>query len=124
MWYRINGNRFQVEQVRLDATTMSGHHLVSESGLFQFGHSKDDPNLAQIKVMLASLDPLGMPLATKVVSGEQADDGLYLPILEQVSQNLGQSGLLWVGDCKKLRRLLPINSRLSKFNFFLVGEFM
>ncbi len=90
----------RVEQVRLDATTMSGHHLVSESGLFQFGHSKDDPNLAQIKVMLASLDPLGMPLATTVVSGEQADDGLYLPIFEQVSQNLGQSGLLWVGDCK------------------------
>ena len=90
----------RVEQVRLDATTMSGHHLVSESGLFQFGHSKDDPNLAQIKVMLASLDPLGMPLATKVVSGEQADDGLYIPIFEQVSQNLDRSGLLWVGDCK------------------------
>ncbi len=96
----INIYDLRVEQVRLDATTMSGHHLVSESGLFQFGHSKDDPSLAQIKVMLASLDPLGMPLATKVVSGEQADDGLYLPILEQVSQNLGQSGLLWVGDCK------------------------
>lgn len=90
----------RVEQVRLDATTMSGHHLVSESGLFQFGHSKDDPNLAQIKVMLASLDPLGMPLATTVVSGEQADDGLYRPIFQQVSQNLGSSGLLWVGDCK------------------------
>ena len=89
-----------VEQIRLDATTMSGHHLVSESGLFQFGHSKDDPCLAQIKVMLASLDPLGMPLATTVVSGEQADDGLYRPIFQQVSQNLGSSGLLWVGDCK------------------------
>ena len=89
-----------VEQIRLDATTMSGHHLVSESGLFQFGHSKDDPTLAQIKVMLAGLDPLGMPLATTVVSGEQADDGLYRPIFKQVSQNLGQSGLLWVGDCK------------------------
>ena len=96
----INIYDLRAEQVRLDATTMSGHHIVSESGLFQFGHSKDDPSLAQIKVMLASLDPLGMPLATKVVSGEQADDGLYLPILEQVSQNLGQSGLLWVGDCK------------------------
>ena len=70
------------EQIRLDATTMSGHHLVSESGLFQFGHSKDDPNLAQIKVMLASLDLLGMPLATTVVSGEQADDGLLFGILK------------------------------------------
>ena len=69
-------------------------------GYFNLVTALDDQNLAQIKVMLASLDPLGMPLATKVVSGEQADDGLYLPILEQVSQNLGQSGLLWVGDCK------------------------
>ena len=96
----INIYDLSVEQIRLDATTMSGHHLVSESGLFQFGHSKDDPSLAQIKVMLASLDPLGMPLATTVVSGEQADDGLYRPIFKQVSQNLGRSGLLWVGDCK------------------------
>ena len=99
-----------VEQIRLDATTISGHDLVSESGLFQFGHSKDNPNLAQIKLMLASLDPLGMPLATTIVSGEQADDGLYVPIFEQVSQNLERclwrsqhterSQLLWVGDCK------------------------
>ena len=101
----LNSNTISIydlrtEQVRLDATTMSGHHLVSESGLFQFGHSKDDPSLAQIKVMLASLDPLGMPLATTVVSGEQADDGLYLPIFEEVSQNLERSELLWVGDCK------------------------
>ena len=47
------------EQVRLDATTISGHHLVSESGLFQFGHSKDDPNLPQVKVMMGVLDPKG-----------------------------------------------------------------
>lgn len=102
---KLNSNTISIydlrrEQIRLDATTMNGNHLVSESGLFQFGHSKDDPNLAQIKVMLASLDPLGMPLATMVVSGEQADDSLYLPIFEQVSQNLEQPELLWVGDCK------------------------
>jgi transposase len=42
-----------VQQVRLDATTMSGHHLVDEEGLFQYGHSKDDPSLPQIKTMLA-----------------------------------------------------------------------
>jgi len=34
--------------------------------------------------MLANLDPLGMPIATKVVSGETADDGLYIPIFDQV----------------------------------------
>jgi transposase len=46
-----------VQRVCLDATTMSGHHLVDDVGLFQFGHSKDDPNLPQIKAMLADLDP-------------------------------------------------------------------
>jgi transposase len=88
------------ECVRLDAPTVSGQHLVTEGGLFQFGHSKDDPSLAHLKLMLASLDPLGMPLATHVVSGEQADDGLYLPIFEQVRQTFDAQGLLWVGDCK------------------------
>ena len=86
--------------MRMDATTMSGYHLVSEDGLFQWGHSKGDPNLAQIKVMMASLDPLGMPAATHVVSGENADDRLYIPIFDQVRETLGKSGLLWVGDCK------------------------
>jgi transposase len=86
--------------MRMDATTMSGYHLVSEEGLFQWGHSKGDPNLPQIKVMMASLDPLGMPAATHVVSGENADDGLYIPVFDQVRETLGKSGLLWVGDCK------------------------
>jgi transposase len=67
-----------VEQVRLDATTISGHYLISEGGLFQFGHSKDDPNLPPVKLMMGMIDPLGMPLVTQVVSGEQADDGLYI----------------------------------------------
>jgi transposase len=92
--------RLPSQRVRLDATTVSGNHLVSEDGLFQFGHSKDDPSLPHLKAMLASLDPLGMPLATHIVSGERADDGLYLPIFEQVRQSFDAEGLLWVGDCK------------------------
>ena len=82
---------------RLDATTVSSYRLVSESGLFQFGHCKDDPSLPHLTAMLGSLEPLGMPLATHVVSGEQADDGLYLPIFEQVRQSFETQGLLWVG---------------------------
>src|SRR4029453_3816125 len=61
--------------IRCDATTVSGDHEVTEEGLVQFGHSKDDPTRPQIKVMIGSLDPLGMPLATDVLSGERADDG-------------------------------------------------
>src|SRR5215831_18567605 len=50
--------------------------------------------------MLGSLDPLGMPLATDVVSGERADDGLYLPIIVRLRTGLQTPGLLFVGDCK------------------------
>ena len=50
----------------------------------QFGHSKDDPSRPQIKVMTGSLDPLGLPLATDVLSGERADDGLYIPLIERI----------------------------------------
>jgi transposase len=86
--------------IRCDATTVSGAHDVTEGGLLQFGHSKDDPTRPQIKVMMGSLDPLGMPLATDVLSGERADDGLYIPIIKRIEAGLSQSGLLFVGDCK------------------------
>lgn len=86
--------------IRCDATTVSGDHEVTAEGLFQFGHSKDDPTRPQIKVMMGSLDPLGMPLSTDVLSGERADDGLYLPLMERIRTGLRKSGLLFVGDCK------------------------
>lgn len=86
--------------VRCDATTVSGYHKVVEEGIFQFGNSKDDPNRPQIKIMTGSLDPLGMPLATDVVSGERADDGLYIPVINRINSVLKKSGVLYVGDCK------------------------
>ena len=89
------------ECVRLDGTTASGYWTVTETGLFQLGHSKDHrPDLPQLKVMQAALDPLGMPLATLVASGETADDPLYIPAIRQVRQGLERRGLLYVGDCK------------------------
>jgi len=44
------------------------------------------------------LGPLGLPLATDVVSGEQADDGLYLPSIQRLLTIVTQAGLLFVGD--------------------------
>ena len=91
----------QPERVRLDSTTASGYWSVTEDGLFQFGHSKDHrPDLPQGKVMLAALDPLGLPVATDVVPGQRADDPLYLPAIRRVRQGVGRRGLLYVGDCK------------------------
>src|SRR6266567_769890 len=87
--------------VRLDSTTASSYGTVSEDGLLQLGHSKDHrPDLPQLKVMLATLDPLGMPIATEVLSGERADDPLYLPAIARVRACLNTPGLLYVGDCK------------------------
>jgi transposase len=89
------------ERVRLDSTTVSSHGTVTADGLLQFGHSKDHrPDLPQLKVMLATLDPLALPLASDVVSGERPDDPLYLPVIRRVQASLGQPGLLYVGDCK------------------------
>ncbi len=90
----------QHEPVRVDATTVSGYREAGEESLWQFGYSKDDPTLRQIKVMMATLDPLGLPIATDVVSGERADDRLYVPIIERVLKCLECKGLLVVGDCK------------------------
>jgi transposase len=50
--------------------------------------------------MLSALDPLGLPVATQIVSGERADDLLYIAAIEQVSASLDEHGLLYVGDCK------------------------
>jgi transposase len=92
-------------RVHVDSTSASAYATVTEGGLFQFGHSKDDrPDLPQVKVMQAVLDPLGMPLATDVVSGERADDPLYVPCIARVQTSLGRRGLLYVGDCKMASR--------------------
>jgi len=95
----------QTERVHVDSTSASAYASVSDEGLFQFGHSKDHrPDLPQVKIMQAVLDPLGMPLATDVVSGQRAADPLYIPCIERVQQSLGRSGLLLVGDCKMAAR--------------------
>jgi transposase len=40
-----------------------------------------------------------MPLATDVLSGERADAGVYLPIMERMRSGFNKTGLLFVGDC-------------------------
>ena len=41
-----------------------------------------------------------MPLATDVLSGEHADDGLYLARMERIRPSVKTPGLLFVGDWK------------------------
>jgi len=114
------------ECVRVDPTTVSGYHAGGEAGLFQFGKSKDNPELRNIKVVLGTLDPLGLPLATDVVSGEQADDGLYIPIINRLIATLGKPGLLFVGDCKMSAWATRVHLRAQGQHYLvplaLVGE--
>ena len=65
--------------VRLDATTGTVNHNPEKHTLFQVGKAKNGQYETQYKLMLASLDPMGLPLAVDVVSGERADDPLHLP---------------------------------------------
>lgn len=93
--------RLPQERVRLDSTSVAVYHDPVQGSLFAYGVSKDHrPDLAQLKVMLGALDPLGLPLATLIVAGNRADDGLYLPAWQQVRSVLGQTGLLYIGDSK------------------------
>ena len=90
------------ETARIDTTTVSVHHQPQDdSSLMQFGRSKDHrPDLRQFKAVLGTLDPVGVPLATAVVSGEQADDPQYLPTWQRLVAVVGHAGFLTVGDCK------------------------
>ena len=75
--------------------------------------------------MMASLDPLGVPLATDVLSGDQADDGLDIPIIDRLQKGLNKRGLLFVGDCKMsalaIRAYLSGQRHLSLSPFPLTG---
>ncbi|MCE7988538.1 MAG: hypothetical protein DYG89_45855 [Caldilinea sp. CFX5] len=91
-----------VAVARVDTTTVSSYGAVSEEGLLQLGYSKDHrPDLGQVKIASVTLDPLGLPLVTLPVSGEQADERLYLPVISEARQSLGgKVGVLYVGDAK------------------------
>jgi transposase len=86
---------------RLDSTTAAVYHNPERGTLFRHGHSKDHrPDLPQFKVMLGALDPMGMPLATLVLSGHQDDDGLYVPAIKRARPVIGQGKRLYIGDSK------------------------
>ena len=98
-WVTVYG--LPTETMRLDSTSVSVYGDAEAGSLLQQGHSKDHrPDLAQFKVMLSTLDPMGLPLACEVVSGERADDGLYIPAYERMVAVLGRRDVLVVGDSK------------------------
>ncbi|MCP4420641.1 MAG: IS1634 family transposase, partial [Chloroflexi bacterium] len=86
--------------VRLDATSGAVTHDEKEHTLFKRGWGKNGKTEVQFKVMMSTIDPLGVPIAVDVVSGDKADDPLYLPCYRRSRVILGAKGLLYVGDTK------------------------
>ena len=109
-WQRIEfllGNRLlrvyelALERVlRLDATVGGVYHDPQQHQLFQVGKNKQGEYRTQFKLMLASLDPLGLLLAIDVAAGNRADDPLYVPCYHRVKEMLDKDALLIVGDSK------------------------
>lgn len=98
----IRAYALPTDTARIDMTTVSVHHRPQdEEGLMRFGRSKDHrPDLRQFKEVLGTLDPVGLPLATATLSGEQADDPHYLPAWQRLVATIGRPDFLAVGDCK------------------------
>ena len=94
---------------RLDAAPMQSYGKVIEGGFLQHGYHKHHANLPQFKVKLCTLDNavnhFAYPVCHLSVSGNTADDGLYVPVMKQSKKVLGKladlsCGNLYVGDKK------------------------
>ncbi|HBY98524.1 MAG TPA: hypothetical protein DEP84_32035 [Chloroflexi bacterium] len=91
--------------LRLDATVGTVHHDPRQRTLFQVGKTKHGQYATQFKLMLASLDPLGLSVAVDVEAGNRADAPLYIPSYQRAKTMLARDGLLVVGDSKMSARL-------------------
>jgi transposase len=114
----ISVYRLTPDRVRLDATRFSGYHTPTDEGMMQRGYNPTTPHQAQVKLMAASVDCdlSSHLLASNVVSGEQADDPLYLPMIQRVRKTLAESGLLYIGDSKM--SAIEIRAALSRAGDF------
>jgi transposase len=86
--------------MRLDATVGTVGHNSAKHTLFKVGKAKNGLYETQFKLMLASLDPLGLPLVVDVVPGNIADDPLYVPSYHRAKEVVKGEGMLVVGDSK------------------------
>jgi len=86
--------------MRLDTTVGSVGHDAAKHTLFQVGKAKNGLYATLFKMMVASLDPLGLAVAVDVVPGNRADDPLYVPVYRRIKEIIREQGLLVVGDSK------------------------
>lgn len=106
----IRAYELPTEVARSDTTSFSVYHQpnqeVSEpdqasAPLLNFGYSKDHrPDLLQYRQMLATVDPLGVPLLSATLEGNGADDPIYVPTWKRLAQIIGHRDFLFLADCK------------------------
>lgn len=128
----IQAYELPTEVGRYDTSSFNVHHAIPEDGeppreLLRFGHSKDNqPGLLQFKQGLGTLDPAGVPILTHTLSGEVADDGMYLPAWRQMRTTLGRTDFLFVADCKaaaiKTRSGIALRQGFYLFPLPMTGE--
>jgi transposase len=86
--------------VRIDTTSVAVHGDDDGGGVIAYGYSKDHrPDLKQFKVLMATLDPLGLPLLTQLMAGNSSDDGCYVPAYEEAIKTTG-TDIMVIGDSK------------------------
>jgi len=102
----IQAYRLPTAMARIDTTSFSVHHAATGPNgqpysLLRFGHSKDHrPDLRQFVQALGTLDPVGVPLVSAMLRGNQNDSPVYLPIWRQMVEIIGRADFVLVGDCK------------------------
>ncbi|NTV59410.1 MAG: IS1634 family transposase, partial [Deltaproteobacteria bacterium] len=99
----IHAYSLPTEIARYDTTTFNVYHVSNEANdtLLRFGHSKNHrPDLLQFKQGLGTLDPAGIPLVTHTLSGNTADDPLYVPAWQELCAVIGHREFLFIADCK------------------------
>jgi transposase len=99
----IQAFKLPTEIGRYDTTSVNVHHSTGNEpkGLLNFGHSKNKrPDLLQFKQGLGVLDPAGIPIFSETISGNSADDPLYVPAWREMVKTIGTTNFLFVSDCK------------------------
>jgi transposase len=104
--------------MRLDATVGKVYHNPAESSLFRVGKAKNGLYETQFRLMLTSLDLLGLPLVVDVEPGNRADDPLYIPSYLRAKATVARSGVFVVGD-SKMGALLTQGTIVAGQDFYL-----
>ena len=101
----IRADELPTDKARIHTTSCSvdcqPRKETEGNNLTYFGYSKDHrPDLVQYRQMLATLDPMGMPLLGATLSGNGTDESHYLPTWQKLVEIIGHQDFLFLADSK------------------------